>query len=75
MSSASLLCADADEMDFEGFLRMVQVGSFDSLDSLDQYDPRLRHPLHDESVHRCCWLLPSVKFYVFWVYILMLCSL
>ncbi|GAB4813440.1 hypothetical protein N2152v2_000486 [Parachlorella kessleri] len=34
--------ADADEMDFEGFLRMVQVGSLDSLDSLDQYDPRLR---------------------------------
>ncbi len=40
-------------MDFEGFLRMVQVGSFDSLDSLDQYDPRLRAAgLLEEDVHR-----------------------
>ena len=35
-------------MDFEGFLRMVQVGSYESLDSLDQYDPRLRHSAHDD---------------------------
>lgn len=34
--------ADADEMDFEGFLHMLNVGSFESLDSLDLYDPRLR---------------------------------
>ena len=33
---------DADDIDFEGFLRMLHVGSFESLDSLDQYDDRLR---------------------------------
>lgn len=46
--------ADADELDFEGFLRMVQVGSLDSLDSLDQYDPRMRHreTSHAEDLHR-----------------------
>lgn len=33
--------ADADEMDFEGFLRMISVASHDSLDSLDQYESRV----------------------------------
>lgn len=33
--------ADADEMDFEGFLRMVKVASHDSLGDLDQYESRL----------------------------------
>ena len=28
--------ADADEVDFDGFLRMVRVGSYDSLDALEQ---------------------------------------
>lgn len=30
------LYPDADEVDFEGFLRMLRVGSYDSLDALDQ---------------------------------------
>jgi Ca2+-binding EF-hand superfamily protein len=34
---------DAEEIDFEGFLKMLRVGSRDSLDSLDQYDPRVRY--------------------------------
>jgi calcium-dependent protein kinase len=33
---------DPDEIDFEGFLKMLHVGSLESLDSLDQYDDRLR---------------------------------
>lgn len=33
--------ADADEVDFEGFLRMARAGSQDPLDSLEQYEPRL----------------------------------
>jgi len=33
---------DPDEIDFEGFLKMLHVGSVESLDSLDQYDDRLR---------------------------------
>jgi hypothetical protein len=28
--------ADAEEVDFEGFLKMLRVGSYDSLDALDQ---------------------------------------
>lgn len=38
---------DPDEIDFEGFLKMLHVGSFDSLDSLDQYDDRLRRGSFD----------------------------
>jgi hypothetical protein len=30
-------CADADEIDFDGFLRMLRVGS---VDHLDQYESR-----------------------------------
>jgi calcium-dependent protein kinase len=33
---------DPEQVDFEGFLKMVQMGSRASLDSLDQYDPRIR---------------------------------
>ena len=33
----SLPCADADEIDFDGFLRMLRVGS---VDHLDQYESR-----------------------------------
>ena len=44
--------ADAEAIDFEGFLRMLRVGSLDSLDSLDQYDPRLRRSMDlDGSAH------------------------
>lgn len=38
--------ADADEVDFDGFLRMLRVGSYDSLDALDQYDARYGGSLH-----------------------------
>ena len=31
-----VLPADADEVDFDGFLRMLKVGSYDSLDALEQ---------------------------------------
>lgn len=34
---------DAEELDFEGFLRMVKAGSQDSLEALDQFDPRIRY--------------------------------
>lgn len=33
------LHSDADEVDFDGFLRMLRVGSYDSLDALDQVRP------------------------------------
>jgi len=33
--------ADAGEVDFEGFLKILRVGSMESLDSLEQYDARL----------------------------------
>lgn len=32
--------AEAEDIDFEGFLNMLHVGSMESLDSLDQYDSR-----------------------------------
>lgn len=32
-----LCCTDADEIDFDGFLRMLRVGS---MDHLDQYESR-----------------------------------
>lgn len=38
--------ADADEVDFDGFLRMVRVGSYDSLDALEQYDARYAGSQH-----------------------------
>lgn len=43
--------AQAEDIDFEGFLRMLHVGSVESLDSLDQYDPRLRASHLDTSMH------------------------
>ena len=44
--------ADADEVDFEGFLKMLRVGSMDSVDSLEQYDSRfLRDLALDASMH------------------------
>ncbi|KAL4853803.1 Calcium-dependent protein kinase 34 [Chlorella vulgaris] len=39
--------ADADEVDFDGFLRMLKVGSYDSLDALDQYDARYAGSTHN----------------------------
>jgi hypothetical protein len=49
---------DPDEIDFEGFLKMLHVGSFESLDSLDQYDDRMKRSsldgaggLLDSSMH------------------------
>lgn len=45
---------DAEDIDFEGFLRMLRVGSLESLDSLDQYDDRMRRSsmeLADASLH------------------------
>ena len=38
-------CADEEEIDFEGFIRILRAGSADSLDNLDQYDPRLSNHL------------------------------
>lgn len=42
-----LVAEDADHMDFEGFLRMLKVGS---VDSLDQYDARWDRPTASPSV-------------------------
>lgn len=33
--------ADADEVDFDGFLRLAKAASHDALDSLEQYESRL----------------------------------
>ena len=33
--------ADMEDLDFNGFLKLLRVNSMDSLDSLDQYDSRL----------------------------------
>ena len=35
------MCADMEDLDFTGFLKLMRVNSMDSLDSLDQYDSRL----------------------------------
>ncbi|PSC74049.1 Calcium-dependent kinase 29 [Micractinium conductrix] len=37
---------DADEVDFDGFLRMLRIGSYDSLDALEQYDARYAGSMH-----------------------------
>ncbi|KAK9804764.1 hypothetical protein WJX72_004008 [[Myrmecia] bisecta] len=34
--------ADAEEVDFEGFLSLLHVGSYDNLNNLDQFDSRMR---------------------------------
>ena len=36
-----LLLTDEEEIDFEGFVRIIRASSADSLDNLDQYDARL----------------------------------
>lgn len=37
-----VLCsADEEEIDFEGFVKIMRAGSIDSLDNLDQFDARL----------------------------------
>ena len=36
-----MLSADTEDLDFNGFLKLLRVNSMDSLDSLDQYDSRL----------------------------------
>lgn len=33
--------ADEEEIDFEGFIKILRATSVDSLDDLDQYDARL----------------------------------
>lgn len=39
--------ADEEEIDFEGFMRILRADSEDSLDNLDQYDARLaKTPTH-----------------------------
>ena len=39
--------ADEEEIDFEGFIRILRADSEDSLDNLDQYDARLaKTPTH-----------------------------
>lgn len=52
---------DADEVDFDGFLRMLRVGSYDSLDALDQVRGRgtaaAQAALGGGRARRgsCCW--------------------
>ena len=41
---------DPEEIDFEGFLKMLHVGSFESLDSLDQYEARFHRSSLDGSM-------------------------
>ncbi len=36
-----IVSADMEDLDFNGFLKLIRVNSMDSLDSLDQYDSRL----------------------------------
>lgn len=38
---AEFAAADMEDLDFNGFLKLLRVNSMDSLDSLDQYDSRL----------------------------------
>ncbi len=41
-SASRLSCiADEEEIDFEGFIKIMRAGSLESLDHLDQYDARL----------------------------------
>lgn len=43
-------CADEEEIDFEGFMRILRADSEDSLDNLDQYDARLaKTPTHSNN--------------------------
>ena len=40
-ASELLHAADEEEIDFEGFIKIMRASSVDSLDHLDQYDARL----------------------------------
>lgn len=41
--------ADEEEIDFEGFIKILRAGSADSLDNLDQYDARLSNHLSPQA--------------------------
>ena len=43
LSSLAGHAADADNMDFEGFLKLLRVSSMDSLHSLDAFESRHGH--------------------------------
>lgn len=43
-----LHAADEEEIDFEGFIKIMRSSSVDSLDHLDQYDARLAN-IHSPS--------------------------
>lgn len=43
---------EAEDVDFEGFLKMLRVGSFESLESLDQYEARLRGSYIDDGMKK-----------------------
>lgn len=42
--------ADMEDLDFNGFLKLLRVSSMDSLDSLDQYDARVNSSLNLQSL-------------------------
>ncbi|KAL3146741.1 hypothetical protein ABBQ38_014726 [Trebouxia sp. C0009 RCD-2024] len=43
-------CGDMEDLDFNGFLKLLHVNSMDSLDSLDQYDSRVNSSLNLQSL-------------------------
>ena len=45
--------ADEEEIDFEGFIKILRAGSADSLDNLDQYDSRLSNHLSPRAGSAC----------------------
>ncbi len=52
--AAWVRATDEEEIDFEGFVRILRASSADSLDNLDQYDARLpktSDSLQDDSRH------------------------
>ena len=42
-----MLCADEEEVDFEGFLRILRA---DSMNSLDQFEARLPRPASQDAL-------------------------
>lgn len=44
--------ACAEDIDFDGFVRMIKVDSLDSLASLDQFDSRSAMPQYSISLKR-----------------------
>ena len=44
------MVADMEDLDFDGFLKLLRVSSMDSLDSLDQYDARVNSSLNLQSL-------------------------